>query len=56
MENSLPVKRHIDFAGCNYIRDMYAVIKRQLELPEETVNNTDDLWEALTGKMQLPAE
>ena len=56
MENSLPVKRHVDFAGCNYIRDMYAVIKRQLELPEETVNNTDDLWEALTGKMQLPAD
>lgn len=56
MENKVPVKRYIDFAGCNYIKDMYGVIKRQLELPDYVGGNLDALWDALTGLLETPAD
>ena len=46
----------LDFSGCAYIGEVYAVIKKELELPSWCGENLDALWDALTGMMYTPAK
>ena len=56
MSESLSVKeRVLDFSECSYIGEVYAVIKKELELPEWCGENLDALWDAVTGMMYTPA-
>lgn len=48
--------RNIDFSECKYLGEMYAVLKKELELPEWCGENLDALWDAITGIMHTPAE
>ena len=45
----------LDFSECAYIGEVYAVIKKKLELPSWCGENLDALWDALTGMMYTPA-
>ena len=50
MSENLTVKeRFLDFSECSYIGEVYAVIKKALELPEWCGENLDVLWDAVTG-------
>ena len=56
MSENLTVKeRFLDFSECSYIGEVYAVIKKELELPEWCGENLDALWDAVTGMMYTPA-
>ena len=56
MSESLSVKeRVLDFSECSYMGEVYAVIKKELELPEWCGENLDALWDAVTGIMYTPA-
>jgi ribonuclease inhibitor len=56
MAENLTIKeRYLDFSECSYIGEIYAVIKKELELPEWCGENLDALWDALTGMMYTPA-
>lgn len=44
----------LDFSECTYIGEVYAVIKKELELPSWCGENLDALWDALTGMMYTP--
>ena len=56
MSEKTPVKeRFLDFSDCVYIGEIYAVIKRELELPEWCGENLDALWDSITGIMYTPA-
>jgi len=46
----------LDFSECAYIGEVYAVIKKELELPSWCGENLDALWDALTGMMYTPAK
>lgn len=48
--------RNLDFSGCNYLGELYEVIKKELELPEWFGANLDALWDAVTGMMYTPAK
>jgi len=48
--------RNLDFSKCNYLGEVYEVIKKELELPEWFGANLDALWDAVTGMMYTPAE
>lgn len=55
MSESLSVKECVlDFSECSYIGEVYAVIKKELELPEWCGENLDALWDAVTGMMYTP--
>ena len=57
MSESLSVKEcALDFSECSYIGEVYAVIKKELELPEWCGSNINAFWDALTGIMYVPAE
>lgn len=57
MSEQLDIKiRNLDFSGCNYLGEIYEVIKKELELPEWFGANLDALWDAVTGMMYTPAE
>lgn len=45
----------IDFSGIKNEEDVYAVLKKQLELPDYFGNNLDALYDMLTGEIELPA-
>ena len=50
MSESLSVKECVlDFSECSYIGEVYAIIKKELELPEWCGENLDALWDILTG-------
>ena len=49
-------KFQLDFSKCTTWGEIYAVIKRELELPEWCGENVNALWDALTGIMHVPAE
>ena len=49
-------KFQLDFSKCTTWGEVYAVIKRELELPEWCGENVNALWDALTGIMYVPAE
>ena len=56
MSESLSVKECVlDFSECSYIGEVYAIIKKELELPEWCGENLDALWDAVTGIMYTPA-
>ena len=56
MSENLTVKeRFLDFSERSYIGEVYAVIKKELELPEWCGENLDALWDAVTGMMYTPA-
>ena len=46
----------LDFSECRYLGEIYAQIKRVLELPHWCGENLDALWDAVTGMMYTPAE
>ena len=50
------IVRNIDFSECKYLGEMYAVLKRELELPAWYGENLDALWDGITGIMYTPAE
>ena len=53
----LDTKNYIlDFSDCAYIGEVYAVIKKELELPSWCGENLDALWDAVTGMMYTPAK
>ena len=55
MSESLSVKECVlDFSECSYIGEVYAIIKKELELPEWCGENLDALWDAVTGMMYTP--
>ena len=57
MSESLSVKECVlDFSECSYIGEVYAIIKKELELPEWCGSNINAFWDALTGIMYVPAE
>lgn len=49
-------KFQLDFSKCTTWGEVYAVIKKELELPEWCGENISALWDALTGIMYIPAE
>lgn len=56
MDDKLMIKeRVLDFSDCAYLGELYAVIKKELELPEWCGSNLDALWDAVTGIMYTPA-
>ena len=46
----------LDFSECNTIMELYAVIKKELELPDWFGENLSAFWDSLTGIMYVPAE
>ena len=46
----------LDFSECRYLDEIYAQIKRVLELSHWCGENLDALWDAVTGMMYTPAE
>lgn len=44
----------IDFSQCKYPLDLHNEIREKLELPEWYGNNTDALWDMLTGFIETP--
>ena len=46
----------LDFSECRYLGEIYAQIKRVLELSHWCGENLDALWDAVTGMMYTPAE
>lgn len=46
----------IDFSACTTLGEVYAVIQKELELPEWFGANLDALWDALVGIMYTPAQ
>ena len=49
-------KFQLDFSKCTTWGELYAVIKKELELPGWCGENINALWDALTGIMYIPAE
>lgn len=49
-------KYRLDFSQCDTWHAVYAVIKKELELPQWCGSNLSALWDALTGIMYVPAE
>lgn len=45
----------LDFSKCTSIGEIYAVIKRELELPEWFGDNLSAFWDGLTGMIEVPA-
>ena len=44
----------IDFSECKYPLDLHNEIREKLELPEWYGNNSDALWDMLTGFIETP--
>lgn len=55
MSNNDVKEKILDFSDCTYLGEVYAVIKKELELPEWCGENLDALWDAVTGIMYTPA-
>lgn len=55
LEKAAAKERILDFSECSCIGEIYAVIKKELELPEWCGENLDALWDAVTGMMYTPA-
>ena len=49
-------KFNLDFSQCSTWGEIYATIKRELELPDWCGSNINAFWDALTGIMYVPAE
>lgn len=49
-------KFKLDFSDCRYLGEIYAHIKKELQLPQWCGENLDALWDAVTGIMYTPAE
>ena len=49
------MKFNLDFSKCSTWGEIYATIKKELELPEWCGENLDALWDAVTGMMYTPA-
>lgn len=53
-ENMTAKDRYLDFSECSDLNEIYAVIKKELELPKWCGENLDALWDAVTGMMDTP--
>lgn len=50
------VKRFVlDFSKCSSIGEIYAIIKKEMELPAWFGNNLSAFWDGLTGMIEVPA-
>ena len=56
MGNDRAKQFELDFTACTTWGEIYAVIKKELELPQWCGENLNALWDALTGIMYVPAE
>ena len=57
MQNERKLKYfNLDFSACTTLGEVYAVIQKELELPEWFGANLDALWDALVGIMYTPAQ
>ena len=45
----------LDFSECRSIGEIYAVIKKEMELPEWFGSNLSAFWDGLTGMIEVPA-
>lgn len=45
----------LDFTNCSTLAEIYAIIKKELKLPEWFGENLSAFWDALTGMVQTPA-
>lgn len=45
----------LDFSQCRYPGEIYAVIRKEMELPQWFGNNLSAFWDALTGMIEVPA-
>lgn len=45
----------LDFSQCRYSGEIYAIIQKEMELPEWFGNNLSAFWDALTGMIEVPA-
>ena len=45
----------LDFSDCKTIMEIYALIRKGLELPDWVGNNPNALWDSLWGIMYTPA-
>ena len=54
MSNNDVKEKILDFSDCTYLGEVFAVIKKELELPEWCGENLDALWDAVTGIMYTP--
>ena len=46
----------LDFTGCKTIMELYAVIRKEFELPDGFGNDLDALGDALKRMIYMPAE
>lgn len=46
----------LDFSGCKYIGSLHKIIKEGFDLPEWYGNNSDALWDALIGLIEVPVK
>ena len=46
----------LDFSKCSSVGEVYAVIKKEMELPAWFGNNLSAFWDGLTGLIEVPAE
>lgn len=45
----------LDFSECRSIGEIYAVIKKEMKLPEWFGSNLSAFWDGLTGMIEVPA-
>lgn len=55
MHINTPKQFELDFSNCSTLGEIYAVIKKELELPEWFGGNMSAFWDALTGIIEIPA-
>lgn len=56
MDNSVKEKFELDFSECTTLGEIYAVIREELDLPDEFGDNFSALWDVITGMIPTPAE
>ena len=55
MKNNTTKQFELDFSNCSTMGEIYAVIRKELELPEWFGENISAFWDALTGIIEVPA-
>ena len=46
----------LDFSDCKYIGSLHRIIKEGFDLPDWYGNNSDALWDALIGLIEVPVK
>lgn len=55
MENDQVKQFTLDFSECQSVGEIYAVIRKEMDLPEWFGNNLSAFWDGLTGMIEVPA-